>query len=653
MDFGIDPSRMQALEAGYQSFASRQPKQKKKGNIVTNLLPSAGGIGGGALGGAAAGSIFGPGGALLGALLGGAAGGSAGKLTENAIEGNQWNEGVGREAAMNGVFAAGPLRLLKAAGTAGKTAAQGGSLSQALTRGGEAAARPSALKTSAAAKLNDARENLGTKAFGLTQGDKTKIRQRTGETAGSIIKRYGLNTTDDIQNATSPLFKDFDDIVTRIPSSFSKQQVNDAFKSIYGPMLVKGVPTGQRAIGQQLKNEADNLVKGIKGNITPAQLNEKRQAFDQLAYKLRASEPGLADINKQSRDVIQKLIRDAADGAGIKSAGGQSLKEVGSEISKLKRIADAAGKRIESTGGRSIIPLNNVTGTVLGATGGLPGAVAGTAASMAINSPAGRRAAAKGVESLAGRATSSAASKAANRYGVKETAKRVLPTVGLYDVLSQSSPSMSENNANPMMDPMTANTNMLPPEYADQSANANMPSDNPFDPANAQSKIAEILANGGDMDDVKDYLAIVETLQSFSPQTNTKPLSAEASKTVNNAMTGLTSLDQLESIMASDPSARTKQAIPGRSALGGLGANVLGTSSYDAAQKNIIDVITRLRTGAAITESEERFYRSMMPQAFDPPEVAQQKLQVFRDLFTGVANQTGSAGSDLQAALQQ
>ena len=148
-----------------------------------------------------------------------------------------------------------------------------------------------------------------------------------------------------------------------------------------------------------------------------------------------------------------------------------------------------------------------------------------------------------------------------------------------------------------------------------------------------------------------EYIEYYQQLQEvYAPPASAKPLSAEASKVLANANSGLTSLDQLSS-MISKGGVPKGTVIPGRSLLGGAGANLLGTASYDTAARNIADVITRLRTGAALTESEERFYRSQLPQAFDDPETIQQKLQLFNDLFSSIANRTGSAGTSLEDAL--
>lgn len=171
----------------------------------------------------------------------------------------------------------------------------------------------------------------------------------------------------------------------------------------------------------------------------------------------------------------------------------------------------------------------------------------------------------------------------------------------------------------------------------------------PFgDTQKVQQAYLAALADGN----TKAASMILDGYKMFGPDSSgTKPLSAESSKVISNANSGLTSLAQLRQIMENDPSAKTKQIIPGQSMFGGAGGNALGTSSYNAAQKNITDVITRLRTGAAITESEEKFYRSMMPQAFDNADTVNQKLDMFQNLFESVANRTGTAGNDTQGVI--
>lgn len=164
----------------------------------------------------------------------------------------------------------------------------------------------------------------------------------------------------------------------------------------------------------------------------------------------------------------------------------------------------------------------------------------------------------------------------------------------------------------------------------------------------------------GDIKTAKSYMdfakvaADMEVAQAKATgkDANGKPLGAAQAKDVQNASSGLRAIDNLETIMKEDPSARMKTALPFRGVVGGAGNRVLGTGQIETARKEIADVITRLRTGAAINESEERFYKSQLPEAFDNEATVQQKLSQLRQLFEGLSNPTyfsdgsGSTGLD-------
>lgn len=109
---GPRPGSIDELRAELAAKQKQQPKNK--GNFLTSLIPSGGGIAG-AVGGAALGTTILPGaGTIVGALLGGALGGGAGKVAENAVIGEEdLGKGVAQEALLSGVLGAGPLRLGK------------------------------------------------------------------------------------------------------------------------------------------------------------------------------------------------------------------------------------------------------------------------------------------------------------------------------------------------------------------------------------------------------------------------------------------------------------------------------------------------------------------------------------------------------------
>lgn len=132
--------------------------------------------------------------------------------------------------------------------------------------------------------------------------------------------------------------------------------------------------------------------------------------------------------------------------------------------------------------------------------------------------------------------------------------------------------------------------------------------------------------------------------------TSAKPMSAEASKTVSNAQAGLEGITDLKNVINSDPSVLKRTLVPGRGLAGGFLGNVFGTNELEAARQQVVDVIARLRTGAAISRTEEARFIKFLPQPFDSPAVREQKLGYLERQFQRVAAQNPEAATDLEAA---
>lgn len=105
-----------------------------------------------------------------------------------------------------------------------------------------------------------------------------------------------------------------------------------------------------------------------------------------------------------------------------------------------------------------------------------------------------------------------------------------------------------------------------------------------------------------------------------------KALSAEAAKTLENAQSGMRAIETIRKEVGGFN--RLQQKIPGQ-----FGAKILEAASQEA-----IDVIARLRTGAAISAEEEKRYRGYLPGLLDSPSTIEYKLNKLNDVFTGVAN---------------
>ncbi len=158
----------------------QQAQPAKKGNFLTSLLPTGGGVGG-ALGGAAAGAAIGSVvpvlgtaiGGIAGAILGGAGGSALGKVGENAIEGeSDLGKGVGEEALFGGLTAL-PV------GAGFKLARAGAKVATGL---GKKAA-------------GDLVQEAGVQTIGKGTIKRGVANARFDDRAGAALERLGANTT--------------------------------------------------------------------------------------------------------------------------------------------------------------------------------------------------------------------------------------------------------------------------------------------------------------------------------------------------------------------------------------------------------------------------------------------------------------------------
>lgn len=179
------------------------------------------------------------------------------------------------------------------------------------------------------------------------------------------------------------------------------------------------------------------------------------------------------------------------------------------------------------------------------------------------------------------------------------------------------------------------------------------PSLNPTQDASASIDYEQEARNALAAGDYKAFDAIM-SLAALAEKKATsganKPLSAEAAKTVANANAGLEALNYFNQVIENDPSALSKTALPGRGVASGLGNRLLGTDTLEAAKQNVIDAWARIKTGAAISKDEEDRFNNNLPTAFDSQEARAIKMQIIQNLFTAVANRTGTAGTDIAAA---
>ncbi len=144
------------------------------------------------------------------------------------------------------------------------------------------------------------------------------------------------------------------------------------------------------------------------------------------------------------------------------------------------------------------------------------------------------------------------------------------------------------------------------------------------------------------------YLAYYKQFQDiFAPQQQQK-LNASQLQQANNANSALGDLSTVFNSVQNDPNVAFKDAIPG----GSIARGLTGTTDYEAAKQNIVDVISRLRSGAAITADEAQRYMGLLPAVGDSQSSAVNKLQRLQSLLSSFANPQ-AASTSLQDVLTQ
>lgn len=577
-----------------------QAPQKPKKNFWMDQISTAGGILGGI-----GGSFIAP---IAGTAGGAAAGSALGEALENALMGESLGKNVVKEGALGAVFGAGPIKLAK--GAAGGARALMSGADDVVGAASKAALTP--LRQTAGRGLTGAADNLAIKQFRLTPTQLTNFQKKFGEDAGQVIRKYGFQSVDDIASkGIEPIQQQFDEAITGIVGVTKDSLKKNLTKRIGA--LSKAGPNDTKAIGAQLKKEANDLLKPFGDVIDAKELNVIRRQFDDLVnYTERASNPARYGVNKRMADAIRETLQQADQTGGLKG--------LGRELNKLRQLADAASRQGNLGRGSLPLGLNNLMGGGVGGIAGGPGgALGGVLTAQAINSPTGRRALMSGAEKIGGRLAKSGSTS--------QTPLGIAGRVGAAGMLGGVDQSLPNNNANISANPTTSDP-MMNPAIMDESYNEtpSQASTSPFAPENIESNIQAIVSSGGSMSDVMEFIKVAEAINKLTGS-QSKPLTGEARNRALKAQSGIRSLDTLEETLGSDPGAFQRQALPNPF---GLTARLTGTTDVRAATDNVVDVIARMRSGAAITDSEAARFARLLPQPGDSKESALKKLENIR-----------------------
>lgn len=690
-----------------QDLAAKRAKDSQpKGNFLTSLIPTAGGTAG-ALGGAAAGAAAGsivPGlgtavGGLLGAIVGGAGGSALGKVGENAIEGQKdLGQGVGQEALMGGLTSIPITSGLKLA-RAGVKASTGfgskaastlvdeagrGALPKMMNKGAQTTVgTASATKAGATNKVRDFIDDRAAANFlGITPAEAAKLANSGIKPAelGRIGAKYG-NNAEDIIGATGkggPLQADIKSLENQITAA--TKDLDARGLRISGDGLIKkleiqrakaamkaGNEERVKALDKQIKLVKAKYKNGLSYSDARAILRDGNSKFG--ASVLDDTAGAVArDVEKAEANALRKELKqaspDIADALDTQSKLIQTR-----DILTKKRGTELAGKgslgRIDVfRPGTLVDPFlrsNKVTGAILRKGGEVPPT---RQATMSID-PVGSRPPGDGFPPV-----SPKNGGVGSNSGVYQGTQSGQSLIGALTRQSAGRLLTPDGQTQPQVDQLG-----LTPEdyqaYQDAvSAQGLDPTTTPFDAASGApdasggsqvsnpfgvgiDEVAQRMTQALAQGDSKGYAALSDLYdriykyeQDAASTGAGKPLSAEASKVISNAQSGLDSLNVLESAISSDPGILGRSAISGTVNPFGITGNLLGTGQFETAKQNVIDVIARLRTGAAITNDEAGRFAKLIPQPADNPAVVQQKLQMLRNQFQQVANRTGSAGTD-------
>lgn len=521
--------------------------------------------------------------------------------------------------AVGGVIGAGPLNLLRGAAGAGKAAVVGDDVLQTASRFAN-----KSLTRKAGQALTSAADDLAVKNFRLTPSQLKNFKSKFGEDAGQTIQKYGFTNADDIAaKGIDPLQQQFDQAITGITGVTKDSLKKNLDKRI--SQLSKAGPSDSQAIGKQLQQEANTILKRYGDVIDANELNSIRREFDNLVnYTEKVANPSRYGVNKRMADAIRETLQQS-DQTG-------TLKNVGRELQKLRQLQDNALKQSEL--GRGSLPLNLPTllGGNMGAAAGGPVGAAGMAiGTAAANSPTGRRAAMRGVSALGSRLSNTGSRPPG--IGRELLARGAAIGATQQQPNTQQPPQQIDTleqalGASPVMPQQQA-----PPQSANPYSRENLMADIQRDPANAG-----------------DYIAYYSQLEEvFNPQQSAeRPLSQGQQERADL----IQALDNTEGLMAG-----------GSINYGPIGSRVESLKSmFNAADpetlafKNTVSglraAITKARAGASLTPGELKMLAQYTPSDTDSEQVVRSKLAQLRALY-GYQAPTGGASLEDMLLQQQ
>lgn len=324
--------------------------------LALNLLP----IGGAIAGGVGGGLISSPSilGIPAGIIAGGAAGSAGGEALRQRLSGENDLRKVATEGALGAI--GGPVGKVvgKGASLVGKTIGKG------VVKSGV---------------------DLALKAIRPTKTQLTKFVQQFGEDMTQVLARNNIvgKTAEEIgEQAIKPLQQSFDNIVVKSGVKVNPSTLDNAFYRQVKTLLDSPSSADNKLAGELLE-EYDNIIGKIGTDFDISKINKFRQVFDSKVKDF-IMDPIQAGKNRLIGNALRQSVQESADISGLRGPGGQTLKELGMELSKLYHIQDLA--QLQANLGRGNLPVGLLTLLGLGGGGTLGGIAAGVPGGIAVAS---------------------------------------------------------------------------------------------------------------------------------------------------------------------------------------------------------------------------------------------------------------------------
>lgn len=630
---------------------SKKPKQEKSkkgsGNqswlsSIISELSGAGGAAGGAAIGAGLGSVV-PGignivGGIAGGIIGGFGGGTVGRLAENQWRDNEMRLGDAlKEGAVSGAFGAvGPawqgVRGLQTLGKAGNAGFKGGLT--ALSGITDDAARATAGKA-----ISRGGAKAGTSVARAISSGGDDITKFLGQGGAKSAGAKGIGAFRPEDDGLRSIQKTAERVATKnqykIPSGFKGLQKAEKTLDLLDADLAK-VLKGKTLSRPQITSLVDDIYNNTGADVAEATLNRSKKSL--LQKIANATNPDGSINASKFREIRSAIGKDIFKGTTTSSkelkqevyhAMGDALRSTVKESDELlkqqRNILDLAPGLVKQS--------KEVRVPFFGAS---------------ITAPGGAALRDRGYDAASG--LTQALSTTGGRMA-KRTAQGAISR----GIVNGGEAPMPEGQVDPMQEEMQMlQSSMVNPGQggmADMINGYDQPQDpaqyNPYAPENLQTSIAQIMQQGGDMGDVKDFLSIATALDKLGASDEQELTAIQRNKIAgyNTANTVVDSLEQLWQGV-SQPG---NQGLAGLSGLPGVKQ---ARSTFDPsvrqytqfAEGTLAPIIKSLGETGVLTDRDIIRAYGLVPNLQDSPDVASNKIQQLRALLTNAEMATADQG---------